>query len=77
MRSSLGGALELAQRVGGTSGRLLASPARSAFVGGMDPGLTVGAAVAAPGAALAFAALPSRPPADAPASVDPPDPEEN
>ncbi|MER8007628.1 MFS transporter [Streptomyces sp. NPDC094149] len=58
---SLGGALELAGRVGGTSGRLLAALARSAFVSGMGLGLTVGAAVAAFGAALAFAALPSRP----------------
>ncbi|MGW2829449.1 MFS transporter [Streptomyces sp. NPDC001286] len=58
---SLGGALELAGRVGGTSGRLLAALARSAFVSGMGLGLTVGAVVAACGAALAFAALPSRP----------------
>ncbi|MFG3292947.1 MFS transporter [Streptomyces sp. NPDC048179] len=72
---SLGGALGLAQRVGGTSGRLLAALARSAFVSGMGLGLAVGAAVAAAGAAPAFAALPSRPPADDPTSVDPPDPE--
>ncbi|MEU9392802.1 MFS transporter [Streptomyces sp. NPDC048324] len=58
---SLGGALELAGRVGGTSGRMLAALARSAFVSGMGLGLTVGAVVAACGAALAFAALPSRP----------------
>ncbi|MFI6565892.1 MFS transporter [Streptomyces sp. NPDC050534] len=69
---SLGGALELAQRVGGTSGRLLAALARSAFISGMGLGLTVGAAVATAGAALAFAALPSRPPADTPKPADPP-----
>ncbi|MHC3469552.1 MFS transporter [Streptomyces sp. 7R007] len=70
---SLGGALELAQRVGGTSGRLLAALARSAFVSGMGLGLSVGAAVAAAGAALAFVALPSRPPAEDPVPVEPPD----
>jgi hypothetical protein len=55
---SLGGALALAERVGGTSGRLLTALARSAFVSGMGLGLAVGAAVAAAGAVLAFAALP-------------------
>ncbi|GAA2349819.1 MFS transporter [Streptomyces violaceusniger] len=74
---SLGGALELAQRVGGTSGPLLAALARSAFVSGMGLGLTVGAAVAACGAALAFAALPSRPAARSSASGDPTDPVED
>lgn len=63
---SLGGALALAERVGGTSGRLLTALARSAFVSGMGLGLAVGAAVATAGAALAFAALPARPRADAP-----------
>ncbi|MGW3938752.1 MFS transporter [Streptomyces phaeochromogenes] len=58
---SLGGALALAGRVGGTAGRMLAELARSAFVSGMGLGLTVGAAVAAGGAVLAFIALPSRP----------------
>ena len=76
---SLGGALALAERVGGTSGRLLAALARSAFVSGMDLGLSVGAAVAAAGAALAFAGLPSRPPGAAAtqASAENPDPERN
>ncbi|HEY8981760.1 MAG TPA: MFS transporter [Streptomyces sp.] len=62
---SLGGALELAGRVGGTAGRTLVDVARSAFTDGMGLGLTVGAAVAAGGAALALAALPSRPRASA------------
>ncbi|MDH6514858.1 EmrB/QacA subfamily drug resistance transporter [Streptomyces sp. SAI-135] len=61
---SLGGALSLADRVGGTAGRMLAEVARSAFVSGMGLGLTVGSAVAAAGALLAFSALPSRPPSD-------------
>lgn len=74
---SLGGALELAQRVGGTSGRLLAALARSAFVSGMGLGLTVGAAVATGGAVLAFAALPSRPSAGNPAPANPPKPEKS
>ncbi|MEU1273091.1 MFS transporter [Streptomyces sp. NPDC005799] len=71
VRGSLGGALALAERVGGTSGRLLAALARSAFVSGMGLGLAVGAAVAVAGAALAFAALPSRPRADAPDETGP------
>ena len=68
---SLGGALALAERVGGVSGRMLADLARSAFVSGMGLGLTVGACVAAGGAMLAFAALPARPSG---ASVEPEEP---
>ncbi|MDN3027936.1 MFS transporter [Streptomyces sp. S.PB5] len=57
---SLGGALSLAERVGGTAGRMLAEVARSSFVSGMGLGLVVGSTVAAAGALLAFSALPSR-----------------
>jgi len=67
---SLGGALELAGRVGGTAGRTLADLARSAFTDGMGLGLTVGAAVVVGGAVLALAALPSRP--RPPATAEPP-----
>ncbi|MGW2717728.1 MFS transporter [Streptomyces sp. NPDC001492] len=70
---SLGGALELAARVGGVSGRMLAELARSAFVSGMSLGLMVGAVVAVGGAVLAFVALPSRPSAESPAPVRPPE----
>ncbi|MFE2064308.1 MFS transporter [Streptomyces sp. NPDC059467] len=59
---SLGRALDLAGRMGGATGLMLSELARSAFVSGMGLGLSVGAAVAASGAVLAFAALPSRPP---------------
>jgi EmrB/QacA subfamily drug resistance transporter len=58
---SLGGALEVAARIGSSLGNLLAHAARSAFVDGADFALTVAAAVALGGAALAAALLPTRP----------------
>jgi EmrB/QacA subfamily drug resistance transporter len=58
---SVGGALGVAQHIGGVFGAALAHLARSAFISGMDLGLTVGAVVAAAGCLLALAALPSRP----------------
>ncbi len=58
---SLGGALAVAAHVGGFLGAALGHLARSAFISGMDLGLTVGAAVALAGCLLALAALPSRP----------------
>jgi EmrB/QacA subfamily drug resistance transporter len=58
---SLGGALSVAGHVGGVLGAALAHLARSAFVSGMDLGLTVGAAVAVAGCLLALSVLPSRP----------------
>ena len=61
---SLGGALAVAGHVGGVAGAALAHLARSAFVSGMDLGLTVGAAVAVAGCLLALAVLPSRPAED-------------
>jgi EmrB/QacA subfamily drug resistance transporter len=61
---SLGGALGVAGHIGGVLGAALAHLARSAFVSGMDLGLTVGAAVAVAGCLLALALLPSRPAAD-------------
>ncbi|HTX85869.1 MAG TPA: MFS transporter [Streptosporangiaceae bacterium] len=57
---SIGGALEVADRVGGTLGAALGIAARSAFVSGMDLGLATGAAVAVAGGLLALAALPGR-----------------
>ena len=57
---SLGAALEVAQKLGGTAGQLLDHVARSAFVSGMDLGLAAGAGVALAGAALAAIALPGR-----------------
>ena len=58
---SLGGALAVAAHAGPVLGAALDHLARSAFISGMDLGLTVGAAVALAGCLLALAALPSRP----------------
>jgi Na+/melibiose symporter-like transporter len=57
---SLGGALAVAARAGGLLGSGLAHLARSAFIGGMDLGLIVGAFVALAGCLLALAAIPGR-----------------
>lgn len=60
IRSSLGGALEVAARVGGPLGAELAEDARQAFVSGMDLGLLAGAFVALAGALIAFVVLPGK-----------------
>jgi len=57
---SVGGALDVAARLGGTPGTLLAHMARSAFVSGADLGLRTAAAVALVGCLIALAALPAR-----------------
>ena len=57
---SLGGALGVADHVGGILGAELGQRARSAFVSGMDLGLATGACVAAAGCLIALLALPSR-----------------
>jgi hypothetical protein len=57
---SLGGALGVAAGVGGTTGGLLARAARTAFMSGNEVSLAVGAAVAAGGAVLVLARLPTR-----------------
>ncbi len=62
---SVGGALDVAARVGGTTGHLLAHVARSAFISGADLGLLTAAAVALAGCVLALAVLPASPSADA------------
>ena len=61
---SLGSALALAGQLGGSTGRLLAQFARSAFISGMDLGLLTAAVVALAGALFALLALPSRPAAE-------------
>ncbi|HTS95978.1 MAG TPA: MFS transporter [Streptosporangiaceae bacterium] len=61
---SLGGALQVAAHLGGILGAALAQLARSAFISGMDLGLTVGAVVAVAGALVALATLPARPAPD-------------
>ncbi len=57
---SLGGALAVASRAGGTAGTLLARAARGAFMSGMEVSFVVGAVVAFGGALLVLARLPSR-----------------
>ena len=62
---SIGGALGVADRVGGATGHLLAHVARSAFISGADLGLLIAAAVVLVGCVLALLTLPARPRADA------------
>jgi EmrB/QacA subfamily drug resistance transporter len=57
---SLGGALTVADDVGGATGPLLAQAARAAFMSGNEIALAVGAAVALGGTVLMLARLPSR-----------------
>ena len=59
---SLGGALSVAQGVGGATGGLLARAARTAFMSGTGTSLAVGALTALAGALLTLWLLPSRPP---------------
>jgi EmrB/QacA subfamily drug resistance transporter len=59
---SVGGALSVAERVGGTAGRLLAHAAQASFISGMDLGLMIGAAVGLAGCLVALLAMPTRPP---------------
>ena len=57
---SVGGALDVAGRLGGPLGSQLAHTARSAFISGADQGLGVAAAVVAGGLVLTLTALPAR-----------------
>ena len=56
----MGGALEVASRIGGVLGAQLGHLARTAFASGMDLGLTTAACVAAAGCLIALIALPPR-----------------
>ncbi len=58
VRGSLGGALEVAARVGGAYGAGLARLAKEAFVSGMDLGLVTGALVVLGGCLIALLVLP-------------------
>ena len=58
---SLGGALAVAAGAGGATGGLLARAARTAFMSGNQLSLAVAAVVAAGGAVLVLARLPTRP----------------
>ena len=59
---SLGGALAVAAKVGGSTGVLLAHAARAAFMSGVEASLAVGAVVALGAALLVLARLPARAP---------------
>jgi EmrB/QacA subfamily drug resistance transporter len=59
---SLGGALEVASRVGGTTGQALSTAARTAFLSGVGIAFATASCVAAVGALVILAALPSRAP---------------
>jgi hypothetical protein len=59
VRGSLGGALEVAARIGGALGAGLAHLAREAFVSGMNLGLVTGALVVLAGALVALFVLPA------------------
>lgn len=58
-QSSIGGALEVARRIGGEVGLSLASGAQRGFVDGMTTAMLAGASVAVVGAAVAFFFLPA------------------
>jgi EmrB/QacA subfamily drug resistance transporter len=58
---SIGGALDVAARLGGTLGTRLAYAARSAFLSGADLGLRTTAVIALGGSLIALAALPASP----------------
>ncbi len=61
IRGSLGGALAVAERVGGVTGHYLSRFAHSAFISGMDLALLVAGLVVLAGSLFALLALPSRP----------------
>ncbi len=61
IRSSLGGAIAVAQQVGGRSGALIESTSKAAFVSGFHQAVLVGAAAAFIGAIVAWRFLPARP----------------
>lgn len=58
---SIGGALAVAERIGGVLGHLLADAARAAFISGSDLGMIVAAVVALAGCVVALLLLPARP----------------
>src|ERR1035437_5753357 len=75
IRGSLGGALGVAEEIGGATGQLLTRFAHAAFINAMDLGLIAAAIVALAGAMFALLTLPSQPSLenDAPAAAPPTD----
>jgi hypothetical protein len=68
MLGSIGGALGVAGKLGGATGHLISTTARSSFISGADLGLLPAAAVVFAGCLLTAIALPTRP--HRPATVD-------
>jgi len=64
INGSLGGALAVADRVGGPLGAALADAARHAFVAGMDVAMLAGGLIVGLAALVVLALLPNRPPAE-------------
>ncbi|MGA2805843.1 MAG: hypothetical protein ABSF89_15890 [Acidimicrobiales bacterium] len=58
---SIGGALGVAGKLGGATGHLISTTARSSFISGTDLGLLPAAAVIFAGCLLTAIALPARP----------------
>jgi len=69
---SLGGALSVAQQLGGVLGAALAGAARQAFVSGLDLAVLVGAVAVGAGALIVLSVLPSRARPSASAAAAPP-----
>jgi hypothetical protein len=61
VKHQVGAAIEVANRIGGPVGAMLAQHARNAFVAGLHEGVLVGALAALLGAVIAAVWLPSRP----------------
>ena len=64
VQSSVGGAFEVAARVGGGAGQAIVRMATSSFIDGMDHALVLGALIALGGALIALVWLPNRPEPD-------------
>ena len=69
IEDSVGAAVQIASRIGGSAGQVLSDTARSAFVDGMGVALLVAAGVAFAGAVVVLRFLPARAPEPEPASA--------
>ena len=64
VKSSVGGAFEVAARIGGSTGQSLYDTAATSFINGMDRALVLGSLIALAGAVVALIWLPNRPEPD-------------
>jgi EmrB/QacA subfamily drug resistance transporter len=69
IHDTFGAALGVAHQIGGPLGAAIASAARSAFMSGMELGLTTAALVVIAGAAIALLTIPGRKPVPGPADA--------